>query len=165
MKLAIQSISLKSLDKMGCLLGAVLACLPSLLCGMLAMGIVQLLRHWLEGWQQIRIELLGHEVVNFDLVHQLGLTEFLRWMQVIAGLSWLAVILIGLLLALLIGLILATIAILLGLLYNLLASATGGVVLNTAVVRVRPVQIAAPRSALARIRSTVVRRRDKPDGP
>jgi len=39
MKVAIQRINLPSLGKMGCLLGAVAAFLPSLLCGLLGVGL------------------------------------------------------------------------------------------------------------------------------
>ncbi len=55
MKLAIRSIGLQSLGKTGCFLGIVLAFLPSLLCGILGMTVVQVLRRWLEGWQEISI--------------------------------------------------------------------------------------------------------------
>ena len=134
MKLAIRRISLQSLGKVGCFLGIVLACLPSLLCGVLGMGVVQVLRRWLEGWEEISISILGKEIATFDLVHYLGLTEFLKWLQTIGGASWLVVALVVLVLGLLTGLMLASITVLAGLAYNLLATATGGVVVDAAVV-------------------------------
>ncbi len=64
MKLAIRSISLQSLGKTGCFLGIVLAILPSLLCGILGMTVVQILRRWLEGWEEISINILGRPISN-----------------------------------------------------------------------------------------------------
>jgi len=152
MKLAIRRISLLSLGKVGCFLGIVLALLPSLLCGIIGMGIVQVLRRWLEGWEEISISLLGQEIATFDLVQKLGLTEFLDSLQVIAGASWLAVALIVLLLGLFTGLVLAAITILAGLAYNLLATATGGVVVDAAVLEERPAAISRRESSLRRNR-------------
>ena len=61
MKVAIHRINLASLGKFGCLLGAVAALLPSLLCGLAALGLVGLVLNWLEGWQELTISLLGQE--------------------------------------------------------------------------------------------------------
>jgi hypothetical protein len=159
MKLAIRRISLQSLGKTGCVLGLVLACLPSLLCGILGMGIVQILRHWLEGWQGITITLFGRQIASFDLVQHLGLTEFLKWLQVIGGASWLAVALVVLVLGLFAGLVLAAITVLAGLTYNLLASATGGVVVDAAVVKELPAAIGEQESAAGHRQSAVGRKR------
>jgi len=164
MKLAIRRIGLKPLGKLGCVLGIVLACLPSLLCGVLGIGIVQVLRRWLEGWQEIRIELLGREIATFDLVQKLGLTEFLHRLQIIGGASWLAVALVVLVLGLLAGLVLASLTILAGMVYNMLASATGGVVVDAAVLEVRPAEISEPQLAIPRLQSRATRRH-KSDSP
>jgi hypothetical protein len=134
MKLAIRRINLMSLGKVGCFLGLLLALLPSLLCGILGVAIAQVLRHWLEGWEELSISLLGQTIVSFDLVHTLGLAEFLNRLQVIGDASWLVVALVVLVLGLLTGLMLASITVLAGLAYNLLATATGGVVVDAAVV-------------------------------
>jgi hypothetical protein len=152
MKLAIRRISLQSLGKVGCFLGIVLALLPSVLCAVLGMGIVQILRRWLEGWEQISISLLGKEIASFDLVHLLGLTEFLKWLQAIGGASWLVMALVVLILGLFTGLVLATITILAGLAYNLLASATGGVVVDADVVEERPRATGGQEPAVGRKR-------------
>ena len=138
MKLAIRHISLQSLGKTGCVLGVALAFLPSLLCGLTGMAIVQVTRHWLEGWQEIPIKLLDQKVATIDLVQKLGLTEFLQRLQAIGDASWLVVALVVLGLGLLAGLALALIIIAAGLVYNLLASATGGVVVDAAVVGGQP---------------------------
>ena len=134
MKLAIRRINLMSLGKVGCFLGLLLALLPSLLCGILGVAIAQVLRHWLEGWEELSISLLGQTLVSFDLVHTLGLAEFLNRLQAIGDASWLVVALVVLVLGLLTGLMLASITVLAGLAYNLLATATGGVVVDAAVV-------------------------------
>jgi len=152
MKLAIRRISLQSLGKVGCFLGMVLALLPSVLCAVLGMGIVQVLRRWLEGWEEISISLLGKEIASFDLVRLLGLTEFLKWLQAIGGASWLAMALVVLILGLFTGLVLAAITILAGLAYNLLASATGGVVVDADVLEERPKAIGRQEPAVGRKR-------------
>ena len=130
MKLAIRRINLMSLGKVGCFLGLLLALLPSLLCGILGVAIAQVLRHWLEGWEELSISLLGQTIVSFDLVHTLGLAEFLNRLQAIGDASWLVVALVVLVLGLLTGLMMASITVLAGLAYNLLATATGGVVVD-----------------------------------
>jgi hypothetical protein len=134
MKVAIRRISLASLGKFGCLLGVVAACLPSLLCGLLGMGLVDVVRNWLEGWQELTISILGQEIVRFDLVNALGLSQLLERLQVIGDASWAAVVLVVLALALVSGLLLAVIVVTAGLAYNLLAAATGGLVVDAAVI-------------------------------
>ena len=62
MKVAIQRVSLGSLGKMGCLLGAVAALLPSLLCGLLGLGLARLVLGWLEGWQ----DSIGRSAIRID---------------------------------------------------------------------------------------------------
>ena len=135
MKVAIRRIQLTSLGKIGCLLGVVAAFLPSLLCGLLALGLAGLLRGWLEGWQDLTISLLGQEVARVDLVQFLGLDGVLEISQTLASASGLVLVLAVLALALVSGFLLAMIVILVGLAYNLLASATGGVVVEMHAVK------------------------------
>ena len=149
-KLAIRRISLQSLGKLGCVLGLVLAIVPSVLCGILGMAIVQVLRRWLEGWQGIKIEIFGKVIASVDLVEKLGLTEFLQRLQAVGDASWLVVALVVLAMGLLAGLALASMTIVAGLVYNLLASATGGVVVDAAVVRERPKAIGRQKPAPSR---------------
>jgi hypothetical protein len=130
MKVAIRRVSLASLGKMGCLLGAVAAFLPSLLCGLLALGLAILVRNWLEGWQDLTISFLGQEVARFDLVQFLGMDTVLEVSQLLAAISGPALLLVVLLLALVSGFVLAMIVILIGLAYNLLSSTTGGIVVE-----------------------------------
>jgi hypothetical protein len=129
-KVAVRRIELASLGKMGCLLGTLAAFLPSLLCGLLALGLAGVVRRWLENWQKLTINVLGQEVATFDLVQFLNLDGVLSSLQVLGSVSILGLILAVLILALLSGALLAAIIILVGLAYNLLSSATGGVVLE-----------------------------------
>ena len=130
MKVAIERLNLASLGKMGCLLGAVAAVLPSLLCGILGVAMAALASRWLESWQDLTIALLGREIARFDLVSLLHLEGVLEFLQALATASVPAVLLGLLGMALASGLFLAVIIMLTGLAYNLLASATGGVVVE-----------------------------------
>ena len=135
MRVRIQRINLASLGRLGCLLGAVAAFLPSLLCGLLGLGLAHLLLQWLGSWQELSISVLGKDIARFDLVQFLGLEKVLAVLQNLTAASGWAFLLAALLLALAAGVVLATIIILVGLAYNLLASATGGLV-----VEMTPVQ-------------------------
>ena len=130
MKVAIQRVGLGSLGKMGCLLGAVAALLPSLLCGLLGLGLARLVLRWLESWQDLTISLLGQEIARFDMVHFLGLDLLLDSLQSLATVSLPVLLLVVLVLALAAGLVLALIVILVGLAYNLVAAGTGGLVVE-----------------------------------
>lgn len=134
MKVAVRHVSLTSLAKFGCLLGVVAAFLPSLLCGLLGLGLAGLLNQWLASWQQMTITILGREVASFDLVHILGLDQVLHGLQVVAAASAPVLILVVLGVALVVGLLLAIIIALVGLVYNLLAAATGGLVVEMSAV-------------------------------
>ena len=130
MKVAIQRLSLTSLGRMGCLLGAVAAFLPSLLCGLLGFAFAVLAGRWLESWQDLTIAFLGQELARIDLVTFLGLEGVLELLQKLASASVPVLLLVVLGMALIAGMILAVIIILTGLAYNLLAAATGGVVVE-----------------------------------
>ena len=130
MKVAIRRIDLASLGKFGCLLGAVAALLPSLLCGLLGLGLASMARRWLEGWEEITISVLGKEIASLDLVAILGLEQVMEVLQVLGTASAPVLLLAVLGLALLSGVVLAIIIALVGLVYNLLAAATGGLVVE-----------------------------------
>jgi hypothetical protein len=130
MKVAIRRIQLSSLGQMGCLLGVVAAFLPSLLCGLLGIGLAEIVHGWLEGWQQVPISLLGTEITTLDFVRLLGLEGALQALQVLTTASGAILLLVVLGLALISGLFLAVIIMLVGLAYNLLAAATGGVIVE-----------------------------------
>ena len=80
------------------------------------------------------ITILGQEVASFDLVQILGLDQVLHILQVVAAASVPVLILIVLGMAVVVGLLLAIIIALVGLMYNLLASATGGLVVEMSAV-------------------------------
>ncbi|HSR33114.1 MAG TPA: hypothetical protein VLY63_21325 [Anaerolineae bacterium] len=130
MKVAIQHISLASLGKMGCLLGAVAAFIPSMLCGLLGLGLAGLVLRWLEGWQDLTISILGQEIARIDLVEFFGLVKVLEILQTITAASGWALLLGALILALASSLILAAMILLVGLIYNLVAAGTGGLVVE-----------------------------------
>lgn len=130
MKVAIRRVSLVSLGKFGCLLGVVAAFLPSLLCGLAGLGLAKLVHRWLAGWQEVTIALLGQEVARFDLVHLVGLDQLLATLQVLTTASLPVLLLAVLAMALVSGAILAVTIALVGLVYNLLAAGTGGLVVE-----------------------------------
>jgi hypothetical protein len=130
MKVAIRRVSLVSLGKFGCLLGVVAAFLPSLLCGLAGLGLAKLVHRWLEGWQEVTIALLGQEVARFDLVHLVGLDRLLATLQVLTTASLPVLLLAVLAMALVSGVVLAVMIALVGLVYNLLAAGTGGLVVE-----------------------------------
>jgi len=135
MKVRIQRIGLASLGKLGCLLGTVAAFLPSLLCGVLGLGLARLLLQWLGSWQELSVSVLGQEIARFDLVQFLGLQKVLTFLQSLTEASGWAFFLAAFLLAVAAGVVLAAIIALVGLAYNLLAAATGGLVVEMSPVR------------------------------
>jgi hypothetical protein len=134
MKVSIRHVSLASLGKMGCLLGAVAAFLPSLLCGLLSLGLARLALRWLESWQELTISLLGQEIARFDLVQFLGLEKALEPLRVVASATGPVLFLTTLALAVASGILLALIVILVGLAYNLLAATSGGLIVEISAV-------------------------------
>lgn len=134
MKVAIRRVSLASLAKFGCLLGMVAAFLPSLLCGLIGLSLANLLRRWLEGWQEMTISLLGQEIARLDLVDLLALDRLLEVLQVLTSASGAVLALAVLTLAVVSSVLLAVITALVGLVYNLLAGATGGLIVEMSAV-------------------------------
>ena len=138
MKVAIRRVDLASLGKFGCLLGAVAALLPSLLCGLLGLGLANIARRWLEGWEEITISLLGKEIASLDLVAILGLEQVMEILEVVGTASAPVLLLAVLALALVSGTVLAVIIALVGVVYNLLAAATGGLIVEMSSVDQKP---------------------------
>jgi FtsH-binding integral membrane protein len=134
MKVAIERVNLASLGRMGCLLGAVAAFLPSLVCGLLAFALAALAGGWLESWQDLTISFIGQELARFDLVSFFGLDGVLEFLQALAAASVPIMLLVVLGMALVSGILLAVIIMLTGLAYNLLAATTGGVVVEMSAV-------------------------------
>jgi hypothetical protein len=130
MKVAIERLNLASLGKMGCLLGAVAAFLPSLLCGLLGFALAGLASGWLESWQDLTIAFLGQEIARFDLISFFHLDGVLEFLQTLTAASVPIMLLMVLGMAIIAGILLAVIIMLTGLAYNLIASATGGIVVE-----------------------------------
>ena len=130
MKVAIRRVGLVSLGKFGCLLGVVAACVPSLLCGLVGVGLADLLRRLLEGWEEVTITLLGRALPSIDLVEMLGLQQVMEILRVLGTASAPVLVLAVLAMALISGAVLAVIIMLVGLVYNLLAAGTGGLVVE-----------------------------------
>lgn len=147
MKVAIRRVSLGSLGRMGCMLGIVAAMLPSLLCGLAVVALGGIVREWLEGWQALSISFLGQEVATVDLVQFLNLEQLLHTLQRLGSVSVLGLILAVLFIALVSGLLLALIITLMGLAYNLLSSATGGVVVELSAENQQRIAAASPANA------------------
>lgn len=145
MKVAIRRVGLASLGRMGCLLGIVAAFLPSLLCGLSALGLAALVYRWLQGWQEVSISLLGQQITTLDFVQMLGLEGVVQVLQVVTSASGAVLALGVLVLALASGLLLALITIFVGLAYNGLAAVTGGVVVE---MEARPAKKALPAKEL-----------------
>jgi hypothetical protein len=134
MKFSVRRVDLGSLGKMGCLLGTVAAFLPSLLCGLLTAGAANLLWRWLKSWQaaslRFELPLIGEQFLTLDLVEMLRLQRVLSTLETVTAASGVTLVLAVLALALVSGLSLAVIVTLVGLAYNMFASATGGLVLE-----------------------------------
>lgn len=130
MQVAIRRISLKSLSGMGCLLGVIAAFLPSVLGGLLIVGLADLLRRWLESWQEVNVSLLGQEIAHLNFVRLLGLEQALELLQTLGAASAPVLFLIVLAVALAGGALLTVTVVVAGLAYNLLAQATGGVIVE-----------------------------------
>jgi hypothetical protein len=85
---------------------------------------------WLETWEEVTISVLGQEIASLDLVAILGLEQVTQVLQAVGAASAPVLLLAVLALALVSGAILAIIIALVGLVYNLLAAATGGLVVE-----------------------------------
>jgi hypothetical protein len=141
MKVTIRRVGLLSLGRLGCLLGIVAAFLPSLLCGIAGLGVAGVVQRWLESWQEVTISLLGREVAAIDFIRLLELEGLLDILQAITSASGAVLVFAILILALASGLLLALIVVLVGLSYNALARATGGIIVEMeAVPRRKPTE-------------------------
>jgi hypothetical protein len=138
MNVTIRRISLSSLAKFGCLLGAVAASLPSLLCGLATLAAARVLSRWMASWEAVKIRILGNQVATLDLQRLLGLDQLAEILGIITSASGAALVLWVLVLALVSGLLLALVAMLVGLGYNTIAKGTGGLVIEMSAQRDTP---------------------------
>jgi hypothetical protein len=138
----IRRVNLRSMGKHGCLLGTVLAALPSLVCGLVLVLGAYLAQRWIEGWQVQHISVLGQELARIDLVRALGLERLMETLHQVSTASPFVVLMAVVWLALLSGLLAAALVMLAGLAYNGLASLTGGIIVE---VSTRPERERGPR--------------------
>jgi hypothetical protein len=129
MKYTIRRISLAPLAKFGCLLGILASLLPSLLCSLGTLRLLDFIRRWLEDWQEGEIEILGL-TATLDFIELLGLEPVLRFLQAVEPMSWTFLILAVVVMSVASGLLIALTIYVTGLGYNLLAWLTGGLVVE-----------------------------------
>jgi hypothetical protein len=125
MRYRVRRIAPGSLGKFGCVLGALVSFLPSLVLAASGMLVVGGLRRLLEGWQQVEIRLLG-QAIPVDAVALLDLESALRTVRMLDSLSWgaiVAVVAVGCAVG---GLVFLVVSSLGGWLYNLVAAVSGG---------------------------------------
>jgi hypothetical protein len=129
MKYTVRRISLAPLAKFGCLLGILASLLPSLLCSLGALRLLDFIRRWLEDWQEGEIEILGL-TATLDFIELLGLEPVLRFLQAVEPMSWTFLILAVVVMSVASGVLIALTIYVTGLGYNFLAWLTGGLVVE-----------------------------------
>lgn len=121
----IRRVSLGSLSKFGCVMGAVIYLLPSLLVGSGGLLALRQVRRLLESWQRVELRLLG-QPIPIDVVSLLHLEGVLRQVQVLDGLSALLLIAVVAAGCGIGGLLFLIVGDLAGWVYNLVAAPSGG---------------------------------------
>jgi hypothetical protein len=130
----IRRLGLGSLSKFGCVLGAVVYFVPSLLVGCAGLLALTGVRSLLESWQQVELRLLG-QPIPIDVISLLDLEGALRQVQLLDGLS------VPLLIAFVAGgcgmgsLLFLIVGDLAGWVYNLVAAFSGGLEIEVGEVR------------------------------
>lgn len=146
MKYRLQGISTLSLARFGCLLGWIITLIPSLTCGLVAWGILAAARNWLEGWEQVDLDVLGFEY-SIDLIELLQLQEFLTTLQSVLGRATPLLLALVIVAGIVGGALIALTLILLGWGYNVLAWLTGGLEVELQEAGTRPYVTGLPSSA------------------
>jgi hypothetical protein len=126
----IRRIHLFPAFRVGCLVGSLVLLLPGLLLGLLARGVVALLRQWLEGWQNWSANLPLGSLPEVNFLDLLNLAEFLRNLRVLDDNGWLLALTVILATAILGGLLAGLLALFGAAGYNLLAELGGGLVVS-----------------------------------
>lgn len=129
MRYTIRRISLIPLAKFGCLLGTLFSFLPSLLCSLSTLRLLELVRRWLESWREGQIEILGF-TATLDFIELLGLERVLKLLQTVKPVSWPFLILMAVVMSAASGFLIALMTCVTGLGYNLLAWLTGGLTIE-----------------------------------
>ena len=121
----IRRVGLGSLSKFGCLLGALVSFLPSLILGYGGVVLASGLRSLLEGWERAQIHVLG-QAIPIDVIALLNLESLLRTARTVDSLSSTLFILVVVLGTVLGGLLFLLVGDVGGWIYNLVARMTGG---------------------------------------
>lgn len=121
----VSRVGLGSLSKFGCVLGALVSLVPSLLIGSGGLLALKGIRRLLESWQEVELRLLG-QPIPIDVVSLLNLEGVLRQVQVLDTMSWLLLIAFMAATCLLGGLLFLVVGDLAGWIYNLIARISGG---------------------------------------
>lgn len=121
----IKRVGLGSLSKFGCLLGALVSFVPSLILGYGGVLMASGLRGLLEGWERAQIHVLG-QAIPIDVIALLNLESLLRAARAVDSLSWALFILFVALGSVLGGLLFLVVGDLAGWIYNLVARLSGG---------------------------------------
>lgn len=149
MRYTIRSISPWSVFKFGVVIGGVLSLFPGLAIGIALRSAVHSLRMWLESWFSLDIPVVG----SYSLLDVVNLQDFLARLQQFDDRSWLMTLLLVLLIVFFGGLIIGLLSSLGAVVYNLVTSITGGMIVQAdaldellpAALAPTPVPIPAPQ--------------------
>lgn len=131
MRYTIQNITPWSAMKIGGVVGGVLGFFPGFTLGMTIRSLVHTLRVWLESWLRLDIPLVG----SYSLLDAVNLGDFLSRLQCWDDRSWLLVLFLLLLSMVLGGVVGSLLSGLAALIYNLVASVSGGLVVQAEALR------------------------------
>lgn len=126
MRYTIRTINVWSAFKFGTVIGGVVSLFPSLTIGLALRSAVHSLRTWLESWLSLDIPVIG----SYSLLNAVNLQGFLTRLQQFDDRSWLMTLLLVLLIILFGGLIIGLLSALGAVIYNLVASLTGGMIVQ-----------------------------------
>ena len=113
----IRRFGIASLARWGFVAGALVACLPALLCSAIFFTITESVRRVVQSWREVGVDFLGQRV-RFDFVELLHLQNFSDALNQVDALGLFGILLVALCLALALGLFVGLVLILLGLFYN-----------------------------------------------
>lgn len=151
MRYTIRSISPWSMFKFGVVIGGVLSLFSGLTIGIALRSAVHTLRMWLESWLSLDIPVVG----SYSLLDAVNLHDFLARLQQFDDRSWLMTLLLVLLIVFFGGLIIGLLSALGAVVYNLVTSVTGGMIVQAdaldellpAALVPTPVPMPAPQSS------------------
>ncbi len=114
----VKRIGIGSLAWWGFVAGALVACVPMLLCSFSFFTLIGTARRIVEGWRDVGISILGQRI-GLNMVDLLHLDQLLNTLRAADAVGILGILFLGLVLIALAGLLVAASLALLGLLYNL----------------------------------------------